>query len=81
MIARSFETMILVPMLFQLGGVAVYWIYYRSLKSNRHVSSVTILFRCTDCRHVYVDDREVPTARCPRCKRINDPIDQFWHMP
>jgi len=81
MISRTFEVMILVPLGMQLGIVAAYWAYYRLLKSNKHTRSETILFRCEQCRHVYVDDRDVPTARCPRCRRINDPIDQYWRMP
>jgi hypothetical protein len=32
------------------------------------------IFRCTHCRHLYLDNRRVPLSKCPKCHTLNEVI-------
>ena len=32
------------------------------------------LYRCTQCRHVYEDTRNVPLSACPLCGTLNEAV-------
>jgi hypothetical protein len=60
---------------FNLLALLVTWLYYanRTLwpRSRKNVGRI---YRCAQCAHVYVDQRDVPMARCPECDRFNEAI-------
>ena len=65
----------LLPLVFNLVALIACGVYYaqrfggaRSQPTGQHI------YRCTGCGHVYVDDRDVPLARCERCGRMNDAV-------
>ena len=54
--------------LFLLG-----WMYrrrgYHDLRSPK-----AHIFRCTNCRHIYIDNRRVPLSKCTKCNTLNEMI-------
>ncbi|MBN1267981.1 MAG: hypothetical protein JXB04_00185 [Kiritimatiellae bacterium] len=71
----SFASMVFVPMVASLGAVMACWLYYGLRRGTaRRDASGERIYRCTVCRHVYVDDRDVPLARCPRCGCLNEAV-------
>jgi hypothetical protein len=71
----SLPNMVLLPMVFNLAAVVVLRIYYTVRDSRRSAKNYSQrIFRCTVCRHVYEDVRDVPLSRCPRCSCLNEPV-------
>lgn len=61
----------LLPLIFILG----LWFYYRLRESSRlGAPRDERIYRCQICSHVYVDSRDVPLSRCPRCDTLNEPV-------
>jgi rRNA maturation endonuclease Nob1 len=75
MIEVSFIHLILVPLGFNLVILLSCYVYYTAVRFARGVRERRRrIYRCQVCVHVYVDDRDVPLARCPRCGCLNDAV-------
>lgn len=75
MIEVSLSNMILLPLFFNLGILLVCYLYYTAVRMARRAQERgTRIYRCEICSHVYVDDRDVPLARCPRCGCLNEAV-------
>jgi hypothetical protein len=65
----------LLPLVFALVALFACWVYYAARRNARHIrTSQTRIYRCSVCQHVYVDARDVPLARCPRCGCLNEAV-------
>lgn len=75
MMVVSLEELIAIPVLAHLAAVFVCWLYY-SIKEGtpRLASARNRIYRCRVCEHVYLDARDVPLARCPRCGCLNEAV-------
>ena len=75
MIEVSYTNLILVPMAFNLLILLICYVYYSARRAARRVKQQpSRLYRCQQCDHVYVDIRDVPLARCPRCDSLNEAL-------
>ena len=76
MIELSFSQVFLIPLTLSLVGMLWLWFYYAVRQKLREARDrhITRIYRCTQCRHVYIDHREVPMAVCPRCHTLNESI-------
>jgi len=71
----SLTELMLIPMLFHLLVILVCWLYYLARESAPQLSpSRNRIYRCQVCEHVYLDARDVPLARCPRCGCLNEAV-------
>lgn len=63
------------PVVFALVAIFGAWQYYssRSMWPQKPVAEGRI-YRCAQCGHVYVEARDVPMSRCPRCDRLNEAV-------
>ena len=60
---------------FSLVGFFAAWLYYQTRVSwPKKSMAEDRLYRCTTCQHVYVESRDVPMARCPKCDRFNEAV-------
>lgn len=51
------------------------WLYYANQTAwPQQPLAEGRLYRCAACQHVYVDSRNVPMARCPKCDRFNEAV-------
>jgi hypothetical protein len=68
-------SLLFVPLVFALVGLFVCWVYYAARRNARRIRvSHARIYRCSVCQHVYVDARDVPLARCPRCGCLNEAV-------
>lgn len=75
MIRVSQPMLIFVPFLFSLVALFAAAVYYAARRSALRVrKSGSRIYRCAACDHVYVDARDVPLARCPRCACLNEAV-------
>jgi hypothetical protein len=75
MIEVSLGNLILIPLFFNLIILFICYLYYTAVRLARRAQERrTRIYRCAVCTHVYVDDRDVPLARCPRCGCLNEAI-------
>ena len=75
MIEVSLRSLILFPVAFNLAVLFCCHLYYSAVRIARRAQERrTRIYRCAVCTHVYVDDRDVPLARCPRCGCLNEAI-------
>ncbi|HBA83301.1 MAG TPA: hypothetical protein DCZ95_04320 [Verrucomicrobia bacterium] len=65
----------LLPLVLNLVVLTICGLYY-SHKFGGTKASLTgqNIYRCSGCGHVYVDDRDVPLARCNRCGIMNEAV-------
>jgi hypothetical protein len=65
----------LAPVAFNLVLLFCAWVYYANRKSwpGQPIEQGRI-YRCSSCGHVYVEGRDVPMSRCPRCGIFNEAI-------
>jgi hypothetical protein len=64
---------IFVPFLFSLVALFACYLYYAVWRAApRAPSRRERIYRCAACGHVYVEARDVPMARCPRCDNMNE---------
>ena len=62
-------------LLFTLVALFACGLYYSYRRAEPRVkASRTRIYRCSVCRHVYVDSRDVPLARCTRCGCLNEAV-------
>ncbi|MDF3128901.1 hypothetical protein P0Y35_06815 [Kiritimatiellaeota bacterium B1221] len=70
----SISDLYLWPLFLQFS-VLVYlgWRYrkrgYHDLRSPK-----AHIFRCTNCHHIYIDNRRVPLSKCTKCNTLNEMI-------
>ncbi len=75
MFSTSISNLIFIPLLFTLFILFVCSVYYSVVEFARGVGERrTRIYRCQVCEHVYVDDRDLPLARCRRCGCLNDAV-------
>ncbi len=71
----ALPNLILLPLLFTLVALFGGGLYYSYRRVEPKVkASRTRIYRCSVCRHVYVDSRDVPLARCTRCGCLNEAV-------
>ncbi len=71
----SLSELILLPMLFHLLVILICWLYYLAKEGAPQLGpSHNRIYRCQVCEHVYLDARDVPLARCPRCGCLNEAV-------
>ncbi len=75
MIRTTLANAIFLPLFFALVGILLCGLYY-SLRRDRPRAKVSHarIYRCSVCYHVYVDSRDVPLSRCPRCGCLNEAV-------
>ena len=60
---------------FNLLALLLVGLYYASrLLWPKPMAAPGKIYRCTKCKHVYVEPRDVPMARCPQCDHFNEAI-------
>lgn len=65
----------LVPLVFGLVALTLLALYYAGRQGARQPRQArSRIYLCTHCRHVYVDSRDVPLARCDRCGTMNEAV-------
>jgi hypothetical protein len=75
MIYVALPTLIFIPFLFTLVAVFLCSLYYAFSRGTLKVKGTRArIYRCAVCYHVYVDSRDVPLARCPRCGCLNEAV-------
>lgn len=75
MIHVDLPNLVLIPLVFNLAILLACWVYYSFVHpSGRVAHTRSRIYRCGVCEHVYVEARDVPLARCPRCGRNNEAI-------
>jgi rubrerythrin len=75
MIRVALPNLIFIPFLFTLVAVFLASVYYSARGETRKVKGARArIYRCAVCYHVYVDSRDVPLARCPRCGCLNEAV-------
>ena len=75
MITVSISNLIFIPLLFSLLILLGCHVYYTAIRLAHGVRERrSRIYRCQVCEHVYVDDRDLPLARCPRCGCLNDAV-------
>ncbi len=74
MIHVALPDLFVIPLFFTLVAVFACGVYYAVRQPPRVKAGHARIYRCTVCRHVYVDERDVPLARCPRCGCLNEAV-------
>jgi len=73
MIPVSISAAFLVPFLITILFLMIIWLYYALRDAQRmDLQPKERIYRCNVCQHVYVDGRDLPLVRCPRCGCLND---------
>jgi hypothetical protein len=70
----TFNQFILIPFIFTLVGLLACWLYYAFRHPLGEKPARVKIYRCQVCEHVYLDQREVPLARCSRCGCLNEAV-------
>lgn len=71
----TLSQLVLIPMLSYLCAVLACWLYYQfRAQPPRLMAHRNRIYRCQVCQHVYLDARDVPLARCPRCGVLNEAV-------
>lgn len=71
----AYSNLILIPLVFNLVAVVLCCLYY-AFRDKRlsPVYDAKRIYRCGVCEHVYIEARDVPLSRCPRCGCLNEPV-------
>mgnify|MGYP003593315683 CR=1 FL=1 len=65
----------LLPLVFNLVALLLGGLYYAARSRRMEASPARPrIYRCSVCGHVYVDERDVPLARCARCGTMNEAV-------
>lgn len=70
----SIEELFLIPLGIQLLGLMLLGWRYRNRGYHDLRQPKAHIFRCTACRHIYIDNRRVPLSKCARCNTLNEMI-------
>lgn len=68
--------LIQVPLVIALAGLFLAALAYDLKTFRRRKSKDETIYRCADCRLIYIDIHRTPLARCPTCGKQNEPIRQ-----
>ena len=68
------QTLYLWPVLLQLLALTLLGWAYRHRGYHDLRPPKARIFRCSGCRHIYIDSRRVPLSKCPKCARLNEMI-------
>lgn len=75
MIHVSWANLVFLPLLFALVAVFACGLYYAARQDRAKAEAGRArIYRCSVCHHVYVDARDVPMSRCPRCSCMNEAV-------
>jgi rubrerythrin len=75
MIEVSLPNLVLIPLVFNLAIIFACWMYYTfAHHASRAVRRSARIYRCSVCDNVYLEVRDIPLARCPRCGHNNEAI-------
>lgn len=75
MIEVELPHLVLIPLVFNLAIIMACWMYYTFIHRSGGVARTrSRIYRCNVCANVYVEERDVPLARCPRCGHNNEAI-------
>lgn len=67
--------LVALPLFFALVLLLAASLYYSARQGwHRTRTSRSTIYKCSACAHVYVDARDVPVSRCPRCGRMNEAV-------
>ncbi len=70
----SIEDVFLIPLFLQfLVLMLLGWRYRRRGYHDLRAPKAHI-FRCSHCRHIYIDNRRVPLSKCTKCNTLNEMI-------
>ena len=75
MIEVSWHHLFTIPLAVNLLSLLVFACYY-ALRQPVAVQSseASRIYKCSSCEHVYIDARDIPLARCPRCDTLNEAV-------
>ena len=75
MIETALPNLILIPLTFNLLIILGWWLLYNLWELRRYTPPARArIYRCAVCKHVYVDARDMPLARCSRCGCLNEAV-------
>ena len=74
MTSVSLQHLFLIPLGVQLTVLMLLGWSYRKRGYHSPQTLKTNIFRCTSCKHVYIDTRKVPLSKCPKCNTLNPVI-------
>ena len=65
----------LLPLVFNLVVIFLAWVYYANRQSwSDAPNEQGRIYRCQSCGQVYVEGRNRPLLRCPRCGKMNEAV-------
>ncbi|MGA0333942.1 MAG: hypothetical protein ACO3NW_08300 [Kiritimatiellia bacterium] len=64
----------LIPLLIQFLGLLYLGWRYRKRGYHDLRTPKAHIFRCSNCRHIYIDNRRVPLSKCTKCNTLNEMI-------
>lgn len=71
----TLTTFFLLPLVVMLGMIFTLWIYYGRRRTDQdRAAGEGKIYRCENCRMVYVERRMYPVLECPRCHHPNQAI-------
>jgi predicted Zn-ribbon and HTH transcriptional regulator len=70
----TIQHLFLLPLTVQLTVLMFLGWFYRKRGYRQETKPKTNIFRCTSCKHVYIDTRRVPLSKCPKCNTLNPVI-------
>lgn len=71
----SLSAFFLLPVAATLGIILALWLYYTNRRSGLEKRpGEGKIYRCENCRLVYVERRLYPLMVCPRCQHPNSAI-------
>ncbi len=70
----SIQPLFLLPLAVQFTALALIALIYRNRGYRHHRQPKANIFRCSQCRHLYLDNRRVPLSACPVCHTLNEVI-------
>lgn len=75
MIEIELTSLFLMPLVSSLAFIVFWWLAYTLRDILRQAPTRPAhIYRCAVCDRVYVDERDVPLARCPTCGCLNEAI-------
>lgn len=70
----SLQDVFLLPLALQFLALAILaWAYRKRSYRDQRIPKSNI-YRCTECKKVYIDPRIVPLSKCPNCSTLNEAI-------
>jgi hypothetical protein len=70
----SIHAFFLVPLAMQLVLLLGAGWFYRNKGLQHQTKPKANIYRCVNCKKVYIDPRIVPLAKCPACNTLNEVV-------